>query len=216
MDAKAKARVVVERLLEAFPDWEISLDYETTFQLLCATILSAQCTDEMVNRVTPELFKHYPTPEAMAQAPLDHMEELVHSTGFYRQKAKRLIGSAQIIMDEHDGQVPETMKALTALPGVGRKTANVVLHHAFDQTEGIVVDTHVKRIANRLGLTTTRDPVRAERELMEIVDPEDWKRWTHLLIEHGRETCMARNPACGRCVLQDICPSASRFLDPPA
>ncbi len=213
VDKQARAQVVTDRLLYEFPDWDISLDYDDRFQLLVATILSAQCTDEMVNRVTPELFKHYPDPERMAKADLEHVEELVHSTGFYKQKAKRLIGSAQIIMDEHDGQVPDTMTALTDLPGVGRKTANVVLHHGFDKTEGVVVDTHVKRISKRLGLTTTTNPDKAERELMELLPKEGWKRWTHLLIEHGRKTCTARNPSCGDCRLQDICPSAERFLD---
>ncbi len=208
-----RAQVVIDRLLEQFPDWEISLDYEGRWQLLVATILSAQCTDEMVNRVTPDLFEAYPTVDAMAAAQQDHVEELVHSTGFYKQKAKRLIGSAQIIVDEHEGRVPDTMAELTDLPGVGRKTANVVLHHGFDKTEGIVVDTHVKRISNRLGLTETTNPEKAERELMEILPKEDWKRWTHLLIEHGRRTCTARNPTCEACALQDICPSAERFLD---
>ncbi len=212
MDRDERAREVVDRLLEEFPDWDISLDYEDRWQLLVATILSAQCTDEMVNRVTPDLFEAYPTVEAMATADQAHVEELVHSTGFYRQKAKRLIGSAKILVDEHDGQVPDTMTALTELPGVGRKTANVVLHHGFDKTEGVVVDTHVKRISKRLGLTTTTNPDKAEQELMELLPEDDWKRFTHLLIEHGRKTCKARKPRCNDCRLFDVCPSGEELV----
>lgn len=214
MEKQERAQQVVDRLLSIFPDWEISLTYEDRWQLLVATILSAQCTDKMVNRVTPPLFEAYPTVQAMANAEQAHVEELVHSTGFYRQKAKRLIRSAQIIVDEHDGNVPDTMTELTDLPGVGRKTANVVLHHGFDKNEGIVVDTHVKRISHRLGLTTTTNPEKAERELVQILPKEDWKRWTHLLIEHGRRTCTARNPSCEDCRLLDLCPSGQHRVEP--
>lgn len=217
MEKPERAQRVVERLLEVFPDWEISLTYEDRWQLLVATILSAQCTDKMVNSVTPDLFDAYPNVQAMANADQEHVEELVHSTGFYRQKAKRLIHSARIIVNEHDGKVPDTMNALTNLPGVGRKTANVVLHHGFDKNEGIVVDTHVKRISHRLALTTTTNPEKAEQELIELLPKEDWKRWTHLLIEHGRRTCTARNPECGTCTLLDICPTGQqRTATPPA
>jgi len=213
VDRPERAREVVDRLLDAFPDWNISLDYEGRWQLLVATILSAQCTDEMVNQVTPDLFEAYPTVEAMAGADREHVEELVHSTGFYRQKAKRLVGSAKIIVEEHGGEVPDTMTELTELPGVGRKTANVVLHHGFDKTEGVVVDTHVQRISQRLGLVDGSTPEGIEEELMGLLPEHGWKRFTHLLIEHGRATCTARNPDCRECTLQDLCPSAEGFLD---
>jgi endonuclease-3 len=213
VDRPERAREVVDRLLDAFPDWNISLDYEGRWQLLVATILSAQCTDEMVNQVTPDLFRAYPTVEAMAEADREHVEELVHSTGFYRQKAKRLVGSAKIIVEEHGGEVPDTMTELTELPGVGRKTANVVLHHGFDKTEGVVVDTHVQRISQRLGLVDGSTPEGIEQELMGLLPEHGWKRFTHLLIEHGRATCTARNPDCRECTLQDLCPSAEGFLD---
>lgn len=212
MDRETRARAVIDRLLEAFPDWEISLEYEDRWQLLAATILSAQCTDKMVNQVTPPLFEAYPTVDAMAQADQEHVEELVHSTGFYRQKAKRLIGSAKIIVDEHDGDVPDTMSALTDLPGVGRKTANVVLHHGFDKTEGIVVDTHVDRITQRLDLVDGSTPETIEQELIELLPKDDWKRITHLLIEHGRKTCSARNPRCQACRLFDLCPAGEELV----
>jgi len=166
----------------------------------------------MVNKVTPDLFEAYPTVEAMAEADTDHVEELVHSTGFYRQKAKRLLGSAQIIVDEHDDEVPETMTALTDLPGVGRKTANVVLHHGFDKTEGVVVDTHVQRISQRLDLVDGSTPEAIEQELMELLPEKDWKRITHLFIEHGRQTCSARNPECSDCRLLDVCPSGDELI----
>jgi endonuclease-3 len=213
VDRPERAREVVDRLLDAFPDWNISLDYEGRWQLLVATILSAQCTDEMVNQVTPDLFEAYPTVEAMAGADREHVEELVHSTGFYRQKAKRLVGSAKIIVEEHGGEVPDTMTELTELPGVGRKTANVVLHHGFDKTEGVVVDTHVQRISQRLDLVDGSTPEGIEEELMGLLPEHGWKRFTHLLIEHGRATCTARNPDCRECTLQDLCPSAEGFLD---
>jgi endonuclease-3 len=213
VDRPERAREVVDRLLDAFPDWNISLDYEGRWQLLVATILSAQCTDEMVNQVTPDLFRAYPTVEAMAGADREHVEELVHSTGFYRQKAKRLVGSAKIIVEEHGGEVPDTMTELTELPGVGRKTANVVLHHGFDKTEGVVVDTHVQRISQRLDLVDGSTPEGIEQELMGLLPEHGWKRFTHLLIEHGRATCTARNPDCRECTLQDLCPSAEGFLD---
>jgi len=214
VDRAERARHVVDELLDEFPDWNISLDYENRWQLLVATILSAQCTDEMVNQVTPDLFEAYPTVEAMAEADQEHVEELVHSTGFYRQKAKRLIGSAQIIVDEHGGEVPDEMGALTDLPGVGRKTANVVLHHGFDKTEGVVVDTHVQRITQRLGLVDASTPEKIEEELMELLPESGWKRFTHLMIEHGRQTCSARNPTCTECRLFDVCPSGEELLEP--
>ncbi|PSG96250.1 endonuclease III [Thermoplasmatales archaeon SW_10_69_26] len=213
VDRAERARHVREELVNEFPDWDISLTYEDRWQLLVATILSAQCTDEMVNKVTPDLFAAYPTVESMAEADQENVEELVHSTGFYRQKAERLIGSAQIIVDEHGGEVPQTMSALTDLPGVGRKTANVVLHHGFGKVEGVVVDTHVQRISQRLDLVDGSTPDKIERELMELLPEEDWKRITHLFIEHGRQTCSARNPKCSDCRLLDVCPSGYPFLE---
>jgi len=213
VDRAERYRRVRDELLDEFPDWDISLDYENRWQLLVATILSAQCTDEMVNKVTPDLFEAYPTVEAVARADREHVEELVHSTGFYRQKAKRLVGSAQLVVDEHDGEVPETMSDLTELPGVGRKTANVVLHHGFDKAEGVVVDTHVQRISQRLDLVDGSTPEAIEQELIELLPEEDWKRITHLFIEHGRQTCTARNPVCSECRLFEVCPSGSTFLE---
>ncbi len=212
VDRAERAQQVIEELLEEFPDWDISLDYEDRWQLLVATILSAQCTDKMVNQVTPELFDAYPDVASMARAETEHVEELVHSTGFYRQKAKRLIGSAQIILEEHGGDVPDRMSELTALPGVGRKTANVVLHHGFDKNEGVVVDTHVQRISQRLDLVDSSRPEPIEQELMQLLPKEDWKRITHLFIEHGRQTCTARNPKCRDCRLLALCPSGEELI----
>lgn len=199
------------RLTLLYPDAEIELDSSNPYELICATILSAQCTDERVNKVTPALFRRYPDPAALADAMPAELEDIIHSTGFYRAKAKNLIGMAQALVANHNGTVPADMDALTALPGVGRKTANVVLGNAFGINTGFVVDTHVQRVTRRLGLTREPDPVAIERELMALFPSDSWTLLSHLLIWHGRRTCFARKPDCQGCVLNDICPSAFLF-----
>lgn len=173
-----------------------------------AVILSAQCTDARVNKVTPALFSHYGTPRSMAQADPAHLERLIHSTGFFRSKARNLQGAARRIVTEHDGQVPKTMDALCALPGVARKTANVVLYNAFRRNEGIAVDTHVIRVANLLHLTRQADPNKIEKDLTAVVPEADWGDFTHLVIDHGRAICVARRPRCEQCFLNELCPSS--------
>lgn len=205
---KARAAEIVRRLRAEYPDARCSLDHENAYQLLVATILSAQCTDERVNQVTPALFARYPTAEDLAAARQEELEELIRSTGFYRSKAKSLLGMANALVERHGGQVPDTMDALVELPGVGRKTANVVLGNAFGKAEGVVVDTHVTRLSNRLGLTRHKDPVKIEADLMELVPREDWTDLAHLFIYHGRAVCKAPKPRCGACVVADLCPSA--------
>jgi endonuclease-3 len=170
--------------------------------------LSAQCTDKRVNEVTPDLFDRYPRAEDYAGAELDELEQMIRSTGFFRNKARSLVGLGQALAERHEGEIPRTMKELTELPGVGRKTANVVLGNAFGIDEGIVVDTHVGRLSRRLLLTVEEDPVRVEQDLMDLVPRSDWTLWAHLLIEHGRNVCRARKPVCGECILADLCPSA--------
>ena len=209
---KRRARVTeLEPILaQRYPDLKVSLDWDTPLQLLVATILSAQCTDERVNRVTPMLFERYPGAKALAAADRDEIEGLIRSTGFYRNKAKNIQGTAQRLVAEHDGQVPSEMEQLIELPGVARKTANVVLSNAFGRHEGVVVDTHVKRVASRLGLTGHTDPVRVERDLMELLDPADWHSFPWRLILHGRQRCHARKPDCAGCEVRHLCPSAGR------
>ena len=197
-------------LAERYPDLTVSLDWNTPLELLVATILSAQCTDERVNQVTPELFKRYPDAEAFASSDREELEGLVRSTGFYRNKAKNIQGMAQRLVSEHNGRVPETMDELVELPGVARKTANVVLSNAFGRHEGVVVDTHVKRVAGRLGLTAKSDPVRVERDLMQVLDSEDWHSFPWRMILHGRQRCAARKPDCPGCEVRSLCPSADR------
>ena len=205
---KRRARTVLSRLKKAYPDANCALTHDDAYQLLAATILSAQCTDARVNMVTPALFEKYPTPDDLARARQSDLEELIRSTGFFRNKSTNLIGMAQAVVADHDGQVPDTMEALQALPGVGRKTANVVLGNAFGKNEGVVVDTHVGRIARLLELTDQKDPVKVERELMPLFPQKDWALLAHLLISHGRQVCIARRPRCTECVLADRCPSA--------
>ena len=187
-----------------------ALRHGDPFQLLIATILSAQCTDQRVNMVTPGLFRRFPTAAALAGAPQGEVEEIIRSTGFFRAKAKSIIGCARALAMEHGGDVPRTMEALVKLPGIGRKTANVVLGHAFDIAQGIAVDTHVERVANRLGLVRSDDPVKIERELMALVPQERWTRTTDLMIFHGRKICDARRPACGVCPIFSLCGWESR------
>ena len=205
---EAQAAEVVDRLEAAYPDSTISLRYSNRLELLIAVILSAQCTDERVNRETRTLFETYRTPEDYANAPQEELAEALNSITYYNNKARYVREACAIIADEHDGEVPDTMAELTDLPGVGRKTANVVLQHGHDVVEGIVVDTHVRRLSRRLGLTTARDPRTIERELMELVPRGEWVHFTHLLIDHGRAVCTSRSPACDRCVLSDRCPSS--------
>ncbi len=202
-----QAEEVVDRLMEEYPDSTISLRYSNRLELLIAVILSAQCTDERVNTETEHLFSKYDGPEDYASVDEEELAEDLNSITYYNSKAGYIKSSAQIILDEHDGEVPDTMDELTELSGVGRKTANVVLQHAHDVVEGIVVDTHVQRISRRLGLTEEKRPEAIEPDLMEIVPEDVWQQYTHLLIDHGRAVCTARNPDCGECVLADICPS---------
>lgn len=202
-----RGRVVVGRLAEEYPTITVPLAHGSAFQLLAAVILSAQCTDERVNQVTPELFARYPDAAAMADAERDDVERIIHSTGFFRAKANALIGMAGAVRDRFGGDVPATMEELVSLPGVGRKTANVMLGHWFG-VPGVVVDTHVLRLSRLLGLTEATDPVRVERDLMAVLPRAAWSDTTMRLIYHGRAVCIARRPRCDRCVLADICPSA--------
>jgi endonuclease-3 len=205
---RAHALELHRRLGDLYPDAHCELDFQSPLQLLVATILSAQCTDKRVNMVTPALFAAYPTAQALAHAPIEHLEELVKSTGFFRMKAKSIQGMARALVERHGGEVPSDMASLVVLPGVGRKTANVVLGNAFSINHGVVVDTHVGRLATRLGLTRETDPVKVEAALMPLFPQESWTMLSHLLIFHGRRTCDARKPRCGECVLADVCPSA--------
>jgi endonuclease III len=199
---------ILTRLKRLYPDATCSLTYDTPVQLLVATILSAQCTDDRVNKVTPALFQRFPDAATFAGANLSELEELIRSTGFYRNKAKNIQGACRLITEKYSGEVPKRMEQLLELPGVARKTANVVLAHAYGINAGVTVDTHVKRLSQRLGLTEHTDPVKIERDLMPLLPMEDWENWSIRLIYHGRAVCAARKPACDRCLLADICPSA--------
>ena len=205
---RERANQIYEILQEEYPDAHCALVHQNPYELTVATILSAQCTDERVNKVTPVLFEAYPTPEELAGARQEDVEEIIHSTGFYRNKARNLIGMAERVVEEHGGEIPRSMKALSALPGIGRKTANVVLGNAFGLDEGVVVDTHVKRIAGRLGFTRHTDPKKVERDLMALFPRERWTMLAHLLIFHGRALCKARRPLCPECPVAHLCPSA--------
>ena len=199
---------ILARLRREYPDAHTALDHRNAYEMLVATILSAQCTDKRVNEVTPALFRRFPTPRELAGASLAELEELVRTTGFYHNKARALLGLGQALMTEHGGKVPASMEELRRLPGVGRKTANVVLGNAFGQNVGVVVDTHVQRLSRRLGLTAETDPEKIERDLMGLVPQGDWTLWSNLLIAHGRKICQARRPLCASCVVADLCPSA--------
>ena len=205
---RGRADQIRDRLKDEFPDAKCALEHDNALELLVATILSAQCTDKRVNMVTPALFARYPAAADYAASDLGELEEMIRSTGFFRNKAKSLKGLGQALVNDYDGEVPRSMKELSSLPGVGRKTANVVLGNAFGIDEGIVVDTHVKRLSNRLGLTEQSNPDKIEQDLMGLVPQEEWTLWAHLLILHGRATCNARKPLCDQCVLVDLCPSA--------
>lgn len=206
----AERALAAERLLAAeYPDATCALTHGNPLELLVATILSAQCTDARVNQVTPALFARCPDARSYAEIPLSELEELIRSTGFYRNKARAIQALGRVLLERHGGEIPATMEELVQLPGVGRKTANVVLGTAFGRNEGIVVDTHVARLSRRLGLTRAAQPERIERDLMELLPQEVWTVWSHELILHGRKVCQARKPHCGRCVLAELCPSAN-------
>ena len=203
---KRQATKVVKRLRADFPDAECALNFRTPLQLLVATILSAQCTDKRVNIVTRDLFKKYPKAADFAQVPLPTLEEAVQSTGFFRNKAKNIKACCQQLLEHYDGEVPQDLKQLVQLPGVGRKTANVVLGTAYRLTTGVVVDTHVTRISRRLGLTDQKDAVKIERDLMELLPEKEWIDFSHRMIHHGRGVCGARRPRCDECSMKSFCP----------
>nr|MBN2278830.1 endonuclease III [candidate division Zixibacteria bacterium] len=203
-----RTKKIIARLKKAYPDARCTLDFKTPHQLLVATILSAQCTDERVNIVTRDLFKKYKTPEDFARADIKEIEQDIRSTGFFRNKARSIKESAKALIESHNGRMPETMDQLVQLAGVGRKTASVILGAAFNKAEGIVVDTHVARLSQRLGFTTHKDPIKIERDLMTIIPEKDWIIIAQLLIDHGRAVCRARRPDCDNCILAEYCPSA--------
>lgn len=205
-DQGARARCVLERLQQRYPETGSALRWDEPWELLVATVLAAQCTDERVNKVTPDFFRRWPGPEVLAKASQEEVEEVVRSTGFYRNKAKNLVAAARMVVEEFGGSLPRTMKELTRLPGVARKTANIVLSNAFGVNEGLAVDTHVKRLSYRLGLTSSTDPTRIEQDLMPLFDQQDWGEVNHLLVFFGRDVCKARSPRCGECELADVCP----------
>ncbi len=209
---ETRVRALIGRLKASYPEAACALRHEDPFQLLIATILSAQCTDERVNKVTPALFDRFPDAGSMKDADVLELEDLVRTTGFYHNKTKSLRGASRRIAEAYEGRVPSTMEDLLTLPGVARKTANVVLGVGYGIADGVVVDTHVDRLSHRLGLTRAETPVRVEQDLMKLVPREDWILFAHLLIHHGRRICIARNPRCGACPVQDLCPSAPYFL----
>jgi endonuclease-3 len=211
LDVKTKALKVIKLLEKEHPDAKIALHYTNPLELLIATILSAQCTDTRVNIVTESLFKKYRTVKDYAEADLEELEQDIRSTGFYRNKARNIKKCCQMLVDEFDSQVPGTMEEMLQLPGVARKTANIVLSHAFGIVEGIAVDTHVRRVAKRLGLTENEDADKIEQDLMKIIPKRLWMRISDLLIFHGRRICVAKHPKCGVCMLNKICPSAFTF-----
>jgi len=204
--AKRYAAKVVRRLRAAYADAQCALKFDSPFQLLVATILSAQCTDQRVNLVTAELFPRYPSAEKLARLSLPKLEKLIQSTGFFRNKARNIQACSRQLVELHGGEVPRDMEAMVKLPGVGRKTANVVLGTAFGMATGVVVDTHVTRISRRLGLTEQKDAVKIERDLMAVLPKKEWVDFSHRLIHHGRRICKARQPLCDRCNLRDVCP----------
>ncbi|NCY21704.1 endonuclease III [bacterium] len=202
-----RTRQIVQRLKKAYPDAHCELHHRNPLELLMATILSAQCTDERVNKVTPALFKRCRSARDFADLPLPELESIIRTTGFFRAKAKSIQGCARALLERHQGEVPQTMEELHQLPGVGRKTANVVLGNAFNRAEGIVVDTHVGRLSRRMGLTRHHDPVKVETALVKLVPQQDWTLFSHLLIWHGRRRCSARKPDCTHCEIQNLCPA---------
>src|SRR5207247_1117863 len=212
MTASERVKQLIKAFRKVYPDAHTELDFRNPLQLLVATILSAQSTDKRVNMVTPALFTKYRTSRDDADAPKADLENTIKSTGFYRNKTKSIRGAMRAIVEKHGGKVPDTMEELYALPGVGRKTANVVLGNAFHKNDGIVVDTHVIRLSQRLGLTKHKDPEKIERDLMKLVPREHWTVWSHWLIWHGRRRCYARKPDCSNCEVFPLCPSGKVFL----
>jgi endonuclease-3 len=210
---KDRAAEILVRLKRMYPKAKCSLDFTNAFELLIATMLSAQSTDARVNIVTKALFRKYPTPQAFAAASQAEMEKDVKQTGFFRNKAKAVIAASKALVERHGGEVPRTMEELTALPGVGRKTANVVLSNALKLPVGIVVDTHVARVSGRLGLTANSDAEKIEQDLMQLIPKKEWTSYSHRVIYHGREICIARKPKCSACLLNDVCPSAEEPLE---
>jgi endonuclease III len=208
-----RANDIVVRLKQMYPKAKCALDFTNAFELLIATILSAQSTDVRVNIVTKSLFRKYPSPQSFASANQVEMERDVKQTGFFRNKAKAVIAASKVIVEKHNGEVPRTMDELTALPGVGRKTANVVLSNAYKISVGIVVDTHVTRVSARLGLTATDDAVKIEQDLMKLIPQKEWTNFSHRIIAHGRTICIARKPKCAQCPLNELCPSAEAALE---
>jgi endonuclease III len=208
--APERVNAILKALDEAYPEAVCALNHRTPWELLVATILSAQCTDVRVNMVTPALFKRFPTPGAMSKAKLPELEELIRTTGFYRNKAKSIQGAAKVIVERFGGKVPETLAELITIPGAARKTANVVLGVSFGKAEGIVVDTHVFRIARRLELAKGETPQEVERELMQVIPRDRWIRFSHQVIHHGRQVCVARNPKCDKCNLEQLCNSKNK------
>jgi endonuclease III len=208
VQSAANVREIVSRLRRRYPRSRTALEFETPFQILVATILSAQCTDERVNLLTPALYRRYPTVEDFAAADREELERMIRPAGFFRNKAKHIMGSARAVVDRFGGRVPAAMSDLLTLPGVARKTANIVLSAAFGRAEGIAVDTHVRRIAGRLGLSGRKNPDGIERDLMAVVPEKDWLDFNFMLVEFGRDICQARKPRCSSCPLQDLCPSA--------
>jgi endonuclease III len=211
LEPKLRAAKVIELLKEQFPEAKTALDYSNPLEILIATMLSAQTTDERVNIVTKNLFKKYRTPEDYVNINIRELEQDIHSTGFYHNKAKNLQNTAKLLVEKFNSQVPRTMEELLELPGVARKTANIVLYNAYGITAGIAVDTHVRRVSGRLGLTESEDPTRIEQDLMKIVPKEKWMELTDLLIYHGRQVCIARKPKCEICILNKYCPCAFQF-----
>lgn len=203
---RERARIIHERLRKAYDPHITALDWQDPWQLMVATVLAAQCTDERVNRVTPELFRRWPGPAELRRAGQAELEEVIRSTGFFRNKARNLLAAANLIMDKHGGRMPRTMAEMIEIPGVARKTANIVLSTALGVVEGIAVDTHVKRLSFRLGLTESDKPERIERDLMEAFERDAWGEVNHLLVQHGRAVCQARLPRCSACLLEDVCP----------
>jgi endonuclease-3 len=212
MTARERVKQLIRTWPKIYPNAHCELNFRNPLELLVATILSAQCTDKRVNMVTPELFKKYRTAKDYANAPQAELENAIRSTGFYRNKTKSIRAAMRAIAEEHGGKVPNAMEKLRALPGVGRKTANVVLGNAFGKNEGIVVDTHVVRLSHRLGLTKQKDPEKIERDLMKLIPREYWTDWSHWLIWHGRRRCFARKPDCSQCEVFQLCPSGKTFL----
>lgn len=211
MNLVEKTKKIIKILSKEYPGAKTALNFSSPLELLMATMLSAQSTDVTVNKITPTLFRKYKTPRDYAQADLQELEREIHSAGFYHNKAKNIIGSAKIIEEKFSGKVPKTMEELITLPGVARKTANIVLYSAYNSISGIAVDTHVRRLSQRLGLTKQDDPAKIERDLMRIVPHERWGSISFLLIDHGRQICMAKKPLCPQCMLNKLCPSYRKF-----